>query len=78
MREIVYNQMVSIEHINTNLMIVDPSTKALKQKTFKEHSCNMGLHSLLKNFFIEILWDLFIVHNDSTLSCFYYMHILME
>ena len=34
MREIVYNQMVSIEHINTNLMIVDPSTKALKQKTF--------------------------------------------
>ena len=39
----VQKQRVSIEHINTELMVVDPLTKGLSLKTFKEHVKNMGL-----------------------------------
>ena len=34
---------MSIEHINTELMVADPLTKGLPPKTFKEHVKRMGL-----------------------------------
>ena len=37
MKEEVQKQRVSIEHISTNLMIVDPLAKGLTLKTFIEH-----------------------------------------
>jgi len=39
----VQKQIVFIEHIRTDLMIVDPLTKGLPLKTFKEHVHRMGL-----------------------------------
>ena len=42
-KEEVQKQQVSIEHISTQLMIVDPLTKGLPLKTFKEHVDRMGL-----------------------------------
>ena len=42
-KEEVQKQQVSIEHISTQLMIVDPLTKGLPPKTFKEHVDLMGL-----------------------------------
>ena len=36
-KEEVQKQRVSIEHITTNFMIVDPLTKGLTLKTFIEH-----------------------------------------
>ncbi|XP_075650089.1 secreted RxLR effector protein 161-like [Castanea sativa] len=42
-KEEVQKQRVSIEHISTQLMIVDPLTKGLPPKTFKEHVDQMGL-----------------------------------
>nr|KYP46269.1 Retrovirus-related Pol polyprotein from transposon TNT 1-94 [Cajanus cajan] len=42
-KEEVQKQRVSIEHISTNLMIVDPLTKGLPPKTFIEHVKNMGI-----------------------------------
>ena len=41
--EEVQKQRVSIEHINTELMIADSLTKGLPPKTFKEHVNRMGL-----------------------------------
>ncbi|XP_034685753.1 secreted RxLR effector protein 161-like [Vitis riparia] len=42
-KEEVQKQQVSIEHINTELMVADPLTKGLPPKTFKEHVKRMGL-----------------------------------
>ena len=42
-KEEVQKQRVSIEHINTELMVADPITKGLPPKTFKEHVKRMGL-----------------------------------
>ena len=36
---------MSIERINTDLMIVDPLTKGLSPKTFTGHVVNMGIMS---------------------------------
>ena len=44
-KEEVQKQRVSIEHINTNLMIADPLTKGLPPKTFTGHVERMGLMS---------------------------------
>ncbi|KAL6314515.1 hypothetical protein AAG906_026851 [Vitis piasezkii] len=42
-KEEVQKQRVSIEHINTEIMVADPLTKGLPPKTFKEHVKRMGL-----------------------------------
>jgi len=42
-KEEVQKQRISIEHISTNLMIVDPLTKGLPPKTFMEHVENMSI-----------------------------------
>ncbi|CAL1376252.1 unnamed protein product [Linum trigynum] len=42
-KEEVQKQRVSIEHISTQLMIVDPLTKGLPPKTFTEHVERMGI-----------------------------------
>ena len=42
-KEEVHKQRVSIEHISTNLMIVDPLTKGSPPKTFIEHVESMGI-----------------------------------
>ena len=42
-KEEVQKQRVSIEHINTNLMIVDPLNKRLPSKTFIEHVESMSI-----------------------------------
>ena len=44
-KEEFQKQRVSIEHISTNLMIVDPLTKGLSPKTFIGHVERMGLKS---------------------------------
>jgi len=41
----VQKHRVSIEHISTDLMIVDPLTKGLPPKTFTGHVVNMGIMS---------------------------------
>ena len=42
-KEEVQKQRVSIEHISTNFMIVDPLTKGLTSKTFIEHVESMNI-----------------------------------
>ena len=42
-KEEVQKQRVSIEHINTNLMIDDPLTKGLLPKTFTSHVERMSI-----------------------------------
>lgn len=44
--ERVQNQIVSIEHIETNFMLADPLTKALTPKVFHGHIAHMGVASL--------------------------------
>ena len=36
---------MSVEHISTNSMIVDPLTKVLPPKVFHEHVAHMGVRS---------------------------------
>jgi hypothetical protein len=43
-KEEVQKQIVSIQHIRTDLMIADPLTKGLQPKTFKGHVQRMGLY----------------------------------
>ena len=45
-RENVKKQKVSIEHISTKLMIIDPMTKGLPTKPYKDHVEHMGLNNL--------------------------------
>ena len=42
-KERVLNQIVSISHIGTTLMLADPLTKGLTPKLFQEHVARMGL-----------------------------------
>ncbi|PKU80214.1 Retrovirus-related Pol polyprotein from transposon TNT 1-94 [Dendrobium catenatum] len=42
-KEEVWKQRVSFEHISTNLIIADPLTKRLPPKTFHEHVAKMGI-----------------------------------
>ena len=42
-KEEVQKQRISIEHISTNFMIIDPLTKGLPPRTFIEHVENMGI-----------------------------------
>ena len=42
-KERVQSHLVSIEHIGTNSMIVDPLTKGLPPKVFHEHTARMGV-----------------------------------
>jgi len=44
-KEEVQKHRVSIEHISTDLMIVDPLTKGLPPKTSTGHVVNMGIMS---------------------------------
>jgi len=45
-KEEVQKHRVSIEYINTDLMIADPLTKGLPPKTFTGHFVNMGIMSI--------------------------------
>ena len=45
-RENVKKQKVSIEHISSKLMIVDPMTKGFPTKPYKDHVEHMGLNNL--------------------------------
>ena len=42
-KEIVQSLQVSIEHISTNSMIVDPLTKGLPPKVYHEHVTHIGV-----------------------------------
>jgi len=44
-KEKVQKRRVSIEHISTDLMIVDPLTKRLPPKLYVGHVKNMGIMS---------------------------------
>ena len=44
--ERVHNHIVSIEHIKTNFMLVDPLSKTLTPKVFHGHTGQMGVVSL--------------------------------
>ena len=46
-RERVKEKKMVIEHINTELMIVDPLIKSMSPLKFKDHVVNMGLSSLM-------------------------------
>ena len=46
-RERVKEKKVIIEHISTELMIVDSFTKGMPPFKFKEHVMNMGLGSIM-------------------------------
>jgi hypothetical protein len=46
-RERVKEKKVVIEHVSTELMIVDPLTKGMPPFKFKEHIMNMGLGSIM-------------------------------
>ena len=45
-KERVQSGLISIEHIGTNSMIVDPLTKGLQPKVFHEHTAHMSVVSL--------------------------------
>ena len=45
-KERVQSGLISIEHIGTNSMIVDPLTKGLPPKVFHEHTTHMSVVSL--------------------------------
>ncbi|XP_068641915.1 secreted RxLR effector protein 161-like [Aristolochia californica] len=46
-REHIQEKKLVIEHINTELMIVDPLTKGMPPFKFKDHVVNMGLGSIM-------------------------------
>ena len=46
-RERVKEKKVVIEHVSTELMIVDPLTKGMPPFKFKDHVLNMGLGSIM-------------------------------
>jgi hypothetical protein len=37
------DQTIKVEHISTELMLVDPLTKGLPHNLFKQHALSMGL-----------------------------------
>ena len=46
-RERVKEKKMVIEHVSTELMIVDPLTKGMPPKSFKDHVVTMGLGSMM-------------------------------
>ena len=46
-KERIQSLLVSIEHISTNFMIVDPLTKGLPPKVFHEHVARIGVVHLI-------------------------------
>jgi len=46
-RKRVKERKVVIEHISTDMMIVDPLTKGMPPKNFKDHVVRMGLDSIM-------------------------------
>ena len=46
-RESVKEKKMVIEHVSTELMIVDPLTKGIPPFKFKDHVMNMGLGSIM-------------------------------
>ena len=46
-RELVKEQKLVIEHINTKSMLADPLTKGMPPKYFKDHVVQMGLGSMM-------------------------------
>ena len=46
-REHVKEKKMVIEHVSTDLMIVDPLTKGMPPKNFKGHVVPMGLGSMM-------------------------------
>ena len=47
MKDKVWDHIISLEHISTEKMIVDPLTKGLPPNVFKEHLASMGLRESL-------------------------------
>ena len=47
MKDRVRDQMISLEHISTKKMLVDPLTKGLSPNVFREHVAGMGLRESL-------------------------------
>jgi hypothetical protein len=43
----IQDQTISLEHISTKKMIVDPLTKGLPSSVFREHLAGMGLRESL-------------------------------
>ena len=48
MKDKVWDQVISLEHINTEKMLADPLTKGLPPNMFREHVASMGLRERLK------------------------------
>jgi hypothetical protein len=46
-KEKIQDQIISLEHISTKKMIVDPLTKGLPPSVFREHLADMGLRESL-------------------------------
>ncbi|RDX96330.1 hypothetical protein CR513_21049, partial [Mucuna pruriens] len=46
-RECVKEKKVVIEHVSTQLMIVDPLTKRMPPRNFKDHVVQMRLGSIM-------------------------------
>jgi hypothetical protein len=46
-KEKIQDQTISLEHISTKKMIVDPLTKGLPPSVFREHLTGMGLRESL-------------------------------
>jgi hypothetical protein len=46
-KEKIQNQTISLEHISTKKMIVDPLMKGLPPSMFREHLAGMGLRERL-------------------------------
>lgn len=44
-KKVIHKHKVSMEHISTNLMIVDPLTKGLQSKVFGGHVENVSIIS---------------------------------
>jgi hypothetical protein len=42
-KEMIQDQTISVEYMNTKLMLADPLTKGLPPIVFKEHVAGMGL-----------------------------------
>ena len=48
MKDKVRDQVISLEHISTERMLVDPLSKGLPPNMFREHVASMGLKKSLK------------------------------
>lgn len=46
LRESIQSGLISVEHIGTNSLIVDPLTKGVPPKVFRDHVAHMGLDDI--------------------------------